>query len=631
MATFCCIVCLGVANLARDVQAAGFETLVPDNTRGFLWVANLQSLDAQWSKTQLGELMNDPAMRPFRKDLRRQFEEQFSRAREHLGLTVDDLRAAATGEVTAAIIQPGPGKSAIAILADVTGNLAKANGLMKTVTANQIKRGAQQRAVAPVEGTDLLMFDLPPDPRDPQAVQAVYFLRGNLFCAADSLEVVAGILGRVVGKAGSSLADYEPFQYVIRRCTADAPGWAPQIRWFIQPLGYIEASRASTPPDQLRKNKTMLDLFQKQGFSAVKGVGGYADLNAGEYELLHRTALYAPPPYEKSMKMMVFPNTKVAGNAQAFVPESWVPRDLATYSTFYFNVLNAFDNFGPLFDFQTGEPGDWDDVLRGLKDDPNGPRIDLRNQLVRHLDNRVSVLTDYQTPINSSSERTLIAVLAKNVQSLQAGVRMRYMHDKTVRRRVVPVKGEDLEVWETKLIEKPKPIKVELEVPGDSDRDANAQAQAAQNGPEPLFPQTTVTVAFGYLLVASHPDFLDKILQAPQPQTLAGAVDYGVVGGQLQKLAPDPSCARLFSRSDEEYRVTYELIRQNKMPESRTLLARLLNSMASSGRARPGRQQKIDGRQMPDYDIVRRHLGLGGTYAVSEPDGWFLKGFMLPK
>ena len=71
------------------------------------------------------------------------------------------------------------------------------------------------------------------------------------------------------------------------------------------------------------------------------------------YELIHRTAVHAPPPYEKSMKMLVFPNHA------DFAPQPWVPRDIATYMTGYVDIANAFDNFGPMFDelFGEGEPG----------------------------------------------------------------------------------------------------------------------------------------------------------------------------------------------------------------------------------------------------------------------------------
>ena len=48
-------------------------------------------------------------------------------------------------------------------------------------------------------------------------------------------------------------------------------------------------------------------------------------------------------------------------NAADFTPQPWVPRDVATYTTLYVDILNAFDNFGPLFDelFGEGEKDVW--------------------------------------------------------------------------------------------------------------------------------------------------------------------------------------------------------------------------------------------------------------------------------
>ena len=87
----------------------------------------------------------------------------------------------------------------------------------------------------------------------------------------------------------------------------------------------------------------------------------------------------------------------------------------------------------------------------------------------------------------------------------------------------------------------------------------------------------------------------------------------------------------MFSRTDEEYRPTYELIRQNKLPESEGMLAKLLNALFGEGKKGAARTQKIDGRQLPDYDVVRRNLGPAGFKATSEPNGWYLKGFTLAK
>jgi len=50
-----------------------------------------------------------------------------------------------------------------------------------------------------------------------------------------------------MGHQDGSLADHKPFQTVIQRCKSDYGDTAPQIRWFIHPLGYAEAARAAHP------------------------------------------------------------------------------------------------------------------------------------------------------------------------------------------------------------------------------------------------------------------------------------------------------------------------------------------------------------------------------------------------
>ena len=90
-------------------------------------------------------------------------------------------------------------------------------------------------------------------------------------------------------------------------------------------------------------------------------------------------------------------------------------------------------------------------------------------------------------------------------------------------------------------------------------------------------------------------------------------------------------CAGEFSRVDQAVRPTYELIRQGKMPESESLLGRALNTVSGAGKKGVPRLQQINGKNLPDYKVVAPTLGLGGMGASSEPDGWFIEGFMLPK
>ena len=192
-----------------------------------------------------------------------------------------------------------------------------------------------------------------------------YCLAGSLLLAADRLNVLEGMLSRVPKQRGDALSDLESFKQVIERCKSDAGDEAPHARWYIQPTNYADVLRTNTPPHQRRKGKSIFTLMQEQGFSAIAGVGGYVSLVAEKAEILHRTAVYAPGPWEKSMKMIAFQN------AEDFAPQKWVPREIATYNTFYFDVLTAFDNFGWLYAEVSGlkDKDAWSEAVEGLAKD----------------------------------------------------------------------------------------------------------------------------------------------------------------------------------------------------------------------------------------------------------------------
>ena len=621
----CCaaFLLMTVPALAAETPAAS-ETLLPPSTKGFFSITDVQELTDRWNRTQVGQLMQDPVMEPFAKDLRRQLEDRWSGFRDKLGLTLDDLKDVPGGETALAVIQPGPDQTAVAILVDVTDHHEQAEELLEKVAKNLAKQKAK-RTETTVAGTPVIQFDLPKD--DGPQRQAVYFLKDDLLGASDNLEVLEGILQRRSGTGGKSLADSPAFKAVISRCQTDLGEDAtPQVRWFVEPLGYAEVLRAAVPERDRRKGKTMLDIVKNQGFAAMQGIGGFLDLAVDRYELLHRTAAYAPKPYEKSMKMLVFPN------GSEFAPQSWVPRDVATYSTGYVDVLNVFDNLGSLFDevFGEGEEGVWEDVLESLKKDKKGPRIDLRSELFAHLDNRLTVITDYQLPITPTSERLLFALQTKDEQKAAAGLEKTLKNDKGVRKRVF----EEHVIWETIPKEKPTVPTISLEVPPlgpEPEEDQDDEGGAGNDEPQ-LFPNLSMTVANGHLMIASHLDFLIKVLRKIEKrETLGRSIDYMIVDATLEDSGAGKNCARTFSRTDEEYRPTYELIRQGKMPESETMLGRVLNTLFGAGKKGVARKQQIDGTQLPDFEFVRRYLGPAGMFGTSEETGWFFKGCILRK
>ncbi|HLA85167.1 MAG TPA: hypothetical protein VJL29_10260, partial [Thermoguttaceae bacterium] len=278
---------------ARAAQPSLGEQLLPKTTKGVVLVSNVQQLTKQWEQTQLGKLMDEPEMEPFVKDLRRQFQDRFSRLRERLGVTLDDLRGVPSGELDFAVVQPAKDQAAVALLIDVKGHLPQARELLEKVTANLTAQGGK-RTPYEIPGVTLLVFDMPAAGEDPES-QVAWFLHeeDSLLGAADNLEVVKDIFQRKAGKGekGDTLGDVEAFRQVMARCQKHAGPAEPQVRWFVEPLGYMETVRTFTPPERRRKGTTIIDVFRDEGFSAIQGVGGYVDLkvqyNGAAYEILH--------------------------------------------------------------------------------------------------------------------------------------------------------------------------------------------------------------------------------------------------------------------------------------------------------------------------------------------------------
>jgi hypothetical protein len=623
-----------------SAAAPAMDTLLPKTTVGFVSATNSIRLAEQWNKTQLGKLMTDPVMKPFEEDFRAQLQAQWSTLADRLGIHLDDLQGVSTGEASLAFLEPRPGTAATSLLLDVTGNLEKAKALLAKARAGLKGRGAQE-AVQAIHGIPVYVFEVPL-PQNQQVAagrggaaaaasvaQTIYFLTDNLFGACDDLTVVQEMLARLVnGGQSGSLSQVVGYRTVMKRCATDAPDHVPSIRWYAYPLGYAEATRAATPPEKRRRGKTIIEIMRNQGYTAFKGVGGYIDVSADGYQILHRTAVFAPPPYKESMKMFVFPN------GTDFTPQAWVGRDVATYFTVYVDIQNAFENFGPLYDEIIGEKGIWVQTLESMKTDLSGPQIDLNKELIANLGQRVTMVADYNLPITTTSERLLWAIETKDEAAVAKAIEKCVKNDPTIKKREIA--GHV--VWEIVEEEDTGVPQLKVDVPSltpkkDDGKPKSDEKDDDQEKEGHFLPHGAITVARGQLFIASHIDFLANILKpveknnrlATQPGfAKVWDVTFGALGVKQQS-------SRSFSWTDRAVQPTYELIRQGKMPQSESLLGRTLNSLAAPGKKGAPRRQQIDGSKLPDFGIVGKALGPSTAAMTSEENGWFIKGVLMTK
>ncbi len=611
---------------AAALAAVPSDGIMSSSTRGFASITHAKTLTEHWNQTQLGQLVKDEAMQPFVEDMRQQIERKLSSTRQKLGLTVEDLREVATGEIGIALVEQENTRAAVAVTVDVTGNVPAAETLLGKIEQELVKRNAK-RTNANVGGVAMTLYAIPPQSKTDVEREAVFFIHNDTLCACDSRAEAEKMIARMGGQAGGRLADVPAYQQTMQRCAAEAGQMIPEVRWYVEPFGYARATRSLLSGEVLAKRgKDYVSILENQGFDAIQGMGGFVNLAVdGTYELLHRTSIYAPAvkgaedKYKLGMRIMEFPNT------DSLQPQTWIPRKLASYRTFSMDLKNAYAHFGSIFDAIAGYENAFNDVIEGLEQDPFGPQVQVEDDVIQHLGQRITLMTDYELPITTKSERFLFVVDVTNEKAIAAAVEKFMKADPNAHRREIQGKV----VWE--ILPAQEEI-AEIEIAIDP---VVTEPGAGEEGGLKAMSTSAVCVTDGHLIIASHLTFLEQILtEKPAPETLAQAADYNEVEAALNRLIHGPVAVRCFRRSDEAYRPTYELLRQGKMPESETLLGRLLNRMLTPPEDEETgilRKQKIDGRSLPNFEMVRRYFSPAGLAVRSLDDGWLVVGATLTK
>ncbi len=619
---------LGVTWAAPVSAAVRSDKLLPTTTKGYLSIPDTEELSKKFNESQLGQLCDDPLMKPFAEDLKRQLQGKFSDMGVKLGVTLDELHEVVAGELSVALLQPHNEKKAHALVlyVDVHGKEELAQKLLEKIGANQEKKGAKKSALKQGK-IEITVYTLPKKKDQTEPSQAYYFLHEDQLVLVNHQKTAEELAERLQAGGGETLSDVKAYQVVMAKAEESGDKVAPQLRWFLEPFGYAEASRAAQG-GRKKRGTDLIKVLANQGFKAVQGLGGYVSFSTGKYELLHRSYVYAPAvpdaepgqKYRLAARMLNFPN------AAARAPLPWVPDHLANHVTVQVKIKEAFEHVGSLVDEVAGEPGVFEEVLKSIAIDRNGPQVDLRKELVAFAGERITVVTDCRQPVTTKSERLLVGIEVTNPPMVARAINKIMESDPHAHKH--EINGHT--VWEIKNDEDSVEVET-LMIEGSEFVSKEESDEDEEEEEKPVIPNSAVTIAHGHLIVASHVDFIAQVL-VEKKTNLGDAEDYVAVGKALAELGAEEDAARFFTRTNDAYRATYELVRQGKMPESETLMGKLLNKMLGpDDEDAPLRDQEIDGSKMPDFELVEKYLGAAGAYVHSQDEGWIVIGALLKK
>jgi hypothetical protein len=245
---------------------------------------------------------------------------------------------------------------------------------------------------------------------------------------------------------------------------------------------------------------------------------------------------------------------------------------------------------------------------------------------VNHLAERGSVLSDVLQPVDEKSERMLIAIeLLPGKEKIVADTVDRFFKgDPTARRKVF----EGQTIWEIMNEQTAADDGPMLSIEGTDFVNTKAEDKKDEEEEErKKLPNMAVTVWNGHLIIATHVDYIqDLLLHAKAKGTsLDKLKDFQRVQEALVRLGQGNDSFRFFAKTEESYRATYEMMKQNKLPETESMFARVLNMILDDGSEGP-RKSSIDGSKLPPYEAMVKYLGPAGLFVQSEDNGWWVVG-----
>lgn len=612
------------------------DTVFPSQTVAFFSIPKPAEFEEKWEMTQIGQFAADPSMKPFVDQIRDKLISKFGNIKQRLGITLQDVTDAATGEIGVGMLHSEGSKASVAAVIDVSETAAQADALVAKAEQDLVKQGAVKSSET-FAGTQLAIFTLPKNEDLRFSNRVVHFRRGKLLCAVDNIAFAKQIITAIDGQDAQTLSDLKGYQETMQRCQKSAKGLAPDLRWYISPFAWDAARRTLEARGVVVDRKDTATILREQGFDAVKAIGGYISMAVSpEQDFIHRTAVYAPPTpgtegksarekYRLGMRMAELPN-------RPDMPiEQWAPRMTATYTTINVDILNAFDHVDTLFDAMSGYDGAFRTTLDSFEVDPYGPKIKVREQLVKNLGKRLTMMTDYKLPITPTCERYLFVVEVTNPDLLRSPIDKLMENDGALNKQV-----NNIQYWEI-VPEEEMVTSADL---GDdllSIDDTGFDDEIAEKPErrERVLRRAAVCLHEKQLIIASDVEFLRQVLFGiDQHESLGESLDFQTTMLHLEDIADRNRCSWSFFRTDESVRPSYELIRQGLMPQSQTFFGRLLNRMLTTPEDEEMgivRKQRIDGSRLPSFELARRYFGPAARAIRTDEDGWLISGVILSK
>lgn len=610
--------------------------LLPGTLAGLVRIPNLPELSENWAKTNIGLLLQDESMQPYLESQKDKAIGYLENISSKVGLKAKDLQDISSGEVVFGWLPFANDKRrpfALCIIADIRGKKAKAEETAQKIEQDLLASG-WERSDLKHRGHNVRVYNNQPKPGQLKVEQIAIFIDESRIIAADRDSVVTDLLDSIDGESTTtSISEEEDFTIVMGRSSNGiaAPledgGGMISGEWFARPFQMGRIIRESLEVDR-GNDVDILNLLENQGFDAIKAVGGILAIAGDPYDILHRGYVLAPPvtdqpsKYELAAKMLQFPNAPLGD-----IP-SWVHPETASFSRMNVKIEEAFWASETLINEALGDDI-FRDIIDGIRDDEDGPQIDIAKDVLPNLDDQVVILTDNTTPIDVGSERMLVAVKIRDAKIIKEVIR-KAMEVEPDAKQVESVEGST--IWQVERGGETEDFDTDLF----NDLELGFEDEAVEEAPPLLDNWAIATVDQGpgsdspYLIFSNHSDLIIEVAKRIGDGKTAGLADERsikrVISAHRELGCETPSLDRCV-RLKLALRAKYELLKMGKLKDSGSILASFYRRFLETDNN--GGAEAADINKLPSLEDIQQYLPDGGSFVETTDNGWALTSFLL--
>jgi len=594
---------------AQEKEIPGAPRLLPSDTLAYIRLDNAEQFRKDFGDSSVGQMLNDPALKPLSSDVYQMMSELFEQVGTILEVSLDDLLAIPQGQVAAAMM-PGnlseyqeelaaeeeddespeairrrlarkrreQNSLAGVFLMEADKNVETLMGLMEKMEQRVTTRGYLRRS-ADINGIKLIKL-LPPRPGRPEIE---YFEKDGTVVMGIGHDTAAKVLDHWADRSEEeTLADRSDFVSIMSRCVG-AESTRPQLTFFVDPYRIIERFVKRSSGAAL-----VWPIVEQLGLPKIRGIGG-SSFSGGElFESIAHMHILVDPPRDGVLGVL-------RPEAVDSAPPNWVPADVASYTSLKWDFETTYDNLDKVVAKFQGEG-----PMKRFVEDPAMQQfgISIREDLLENITGRY-VNCGWIEPSAKLNTRTQTHALALSDSLKAKGVIAKFRERRPNALTVETIGGTVVYF---------------------------ARSPSGGNLPENFrIPEPGLMILGKWLIFSDSRDMLTRITRAnlEAAPRLINVAEFELVTSELGgKLDGEKPFMVSFLRGAEYMKQVYDLA---KSPETKGMLRQASTNAPFAGKV----VSMLDRNQLPDFKEFEKYFAPSGTFAYDEPAGIHFGSFTL--